>query len=341
MCLPWGEKKKKVITRTKLSTHRRPSRCWHGPRSGSEIWSDPALLPGRRRGRGLVVGWKGLTIVLAQCRYGCWAGWGSSTGNAGSMARASRPSRADRPRLSRPVPSPRFPGRARGPRVAWRALPRRGSATCLRSSKVRRPRLGRSRLAAARRSAATSSSFLPNSRVDVEDAVRFVEDAESAGASGAATSLYRRPPQPRTSPGGHSCRPSAACGSNGDVMTCEPRCCAPRPARKGLTGAPLSTTPSATQRKPLALDPYRETSYVQLLRLHEPGEPGQALRAYEQCRAVLADDLGVTPSSQTEAVYREVLGPRPNTGHPPDAPGTRLEYRGRPDRHAPSGRGVG
>ena len=67
----------------------------------------------------------------------------------------------------------------------------------------------------------------PNSRVDVEDAVRFVEDAESAWRAGTATSPYRRPPQPPTSPGGHSCRPSAACGSSGDAMTCEPRCCAP------------------------------------------------------------------------------------------------------------------
>jgi DNA-binding SARP family transcriptional activator len=39
------------------------------------------------------------------------------------------------------------------------------------------------------------------------------------------------------------------------------------------------------------------------------GNRAEALRAYEQCRAILADDLGVNPSSQTEAAYREVLGP--------------------------------
>ena len=39
------------------------------------------------------------------------------------------------------------------------------------------------------------------------------------------------------------------------------------------------------------------------------GNRAEALRAYEQCRDVLADDLGARPSSQTEAIYREVVGP--------------------------------
>jgi DNA-binding SARP family transcriptional activator len=60
----------------------------------------------------------------------------------------------------------------------------------------------------------------------------------------------------------------------------------------------------------LALEPYRETGYVRLMRLHVGrGNRAEALRAYEQCRAILAHDLGVTPSPQTEAVYREALGP--------------------------------
>jgi DNA-binding SARP family transcriptional activator len=50
--------------------------------------------------------------------------------------------------------------------------------------------------------------------------------------------------------------------------------------------------------------------YVRLMRLHiGRGNRAEALRAYEQCRAILAHDLGVTPSPQTKAVYREVLGP--------------------------------
>ena len=79
---------------------------------------------------------------------------------------------------------------------------------------------------------------------------------------------------------------------------------------QGLTGGPYEHDALRYTKEALALDPYRETSYVQLMRLHmSQGNRAEALRAYEQCRAVLADDLGVTPSSQTEAVYREVLGP--------------------------------
>jgi DNA-binding SARP family transcriptional activator len=49
---------------------------------------------------------------------------------------------------------------------------------------------------------------------------------------------------------------------------------------------------------------------VRLMRLHVGrGNRAEALRAYEQCRAILARDLGMTPSPQTEAVYRDVLGP--------------------------------
>jgi DNA-binding SARP family transcriptional activator len=60
----------------------------------------------------------------------------------------------------------------------------------------------------------------------------------------------------------------------------------------------------------LALDPYRETSYVRLMRLHmDRGNRAEALRVYEQCRAVLARDLGVTPSALTEATRHDVLEP--------------------------------
>ena len=62
-------------------------------------------------------------------------------------------------------------------------------------------------------------------------------------------------------------------------------------------------------KEALALDPYRQTSYVQLMRLHmSQGNRAEALRAYEQCRTILAHDLGVTPSEQTEAAYRDMLG---------------------------------
>jgi SARP family transcriptional regulator, regulator of embCAB operon len=55
-------------------------------------------------------------------------------------------------------------------------------------------------------------------------------------------------------------------------------------------------------------EPYRETAWQHLMRAHAAaGNRAEALRAYEQCRCLLADELGVSPSPQTEAVYLELL----------------------------------
>jgi hypothetical protein len=37
------------------------------------------------------------------------------------------------------------------------------------------------------------------------------------------------------------------------------------------------------------------------------GNRAEALRVYERCRCLLSEELGVTPSSQTEAVYLDIL----------------------------------
>jgi DNA-binding SARP family transcriptional activator len=58
----------------------------------------------------------------------------------------------------------------------------------------------------------------------------------------------------------------------------------------------------------LALDPFREPSHRLLIRsLFEDGDRAGALRAYERCRSVLAEELGANPSPETEGVYLEVL----------------------------------
>ena len=151
----------------------------------------------------------------------------------------------------------------------------------------------------------------PTSRVDVEDAVRFVEDAESAWRDGnrdvaipaaaTAANLARRPFLPaERGPWIERRRDDlrATLLRALDVLA------------QGLTGGPHEHDALRYTMEALALDPYRETSYVQLMRLHmSQGNRAAALRAYEQCRAILADDLGVTPSPQTEAAYREVLRP--------------------------------
>lgn len=60
----------------------------------------------------------------------------------------------------------------------------------------------------------------------------------------------------------------------------------------------------------VALEPFRETGYQRFMRAHAAaGNRAEALRVYERCRYLLAEELGVSPSSQTEAVYRDILRP--------------------------------
>ena len=56
------------------------------------------------------------------------------------------------------------------------------------------------------------------------------------------------------------------------------------------------------------LEPFRETSYQLLMRMHAAaGDRAEALRVFAKCRELLRDELGVSPSPQTEAVYLEIL----------------------------------
>ena len=60
------------------------------------------------------------------------------------------------------------------------------------------------------------------------------------------------------------------------------------------------------------LEPFRESSYRALMQAHAAaGDPAEALRVYERCRRFLADELGAYPSSESEAVYRELLRSSP------------------------------
>jgi SARP family transcriptional regulator, regulator of embCAB operon len=58
----------------------------------------------------------------------------------------------------------------------------------------------------------------------------------------------------------------------------------------------------------LTLEPFRETGYQRLMRVHSSlGNRAEALRVYEQCRRLLADELGTDPSPETEALYLSLL----------------------------------
>jgi YVTN family beta-propeller protein len=58
----------------------------------------------------------------------------------------------------------------------------------------------------------------------------------------------------------------------------------------------------------IALAPFRETGYRRLMEAHAAaGNRAEALRVYEQCRRLLAEELGTYPSPETESIYRGLL----------------------------------
>jgi SARP family transcriptional regulator, regulator of embCAB operon len=61
-------------------------------------------------------------------------------------------------------------------------------------------------------------------------------------------------------------------------------------------------------KEALTIEPFRETSCQLLMRAHAAvGNRAEALRVYERCRSLLSEELGVSPSPQTEAVYLDIL----------------------------------
>ena len=58
----------------------------------------------------------------------------------------------------------------------------------------------------------------------------------------------------------------------------------------------------------IILEPYSETGYRRLMDAHTvAGNRAEALRVYERCRQLLADELGTYPSPETESIYRGLL----------------------------------
>jgi DNA-binding SARP family transcriptional activator len=65
----------------------------------------------------------------------------------------------------------------------------------------------------------------------------------------------------------------------------------------------------ANAREAVRLEPYRESGYRRLMRvLAAGGDRAEAVRAYNQCRDLLERELGVAPSAETEALFREIAG---------------------------------
>jgi DNA-binding SARP family transcriptional activator/energy-coupling factor transporter ATP-binding protein EcfA2 len=68
--------------------------------------------------------------------------------------------------------------------------------------------------------------------------------------------------------------------------------------------------------KLVGLEPFRESAHLRLLRAHAAaGDRAEALRAYERCRRLLAEELGVDPSPELEAAYLDLLRAEPAARH--------------------------
>jgi DNA-binding SARP family transcriptional activator len=62
-------------------------------------------------------------------------------------------------------------------------------------------------------------------------------------------------------------------------------------------------------RAAVQLEPFRESGYRRLMQvLVKKGDRAEAVRVYNDCRRLLADELGVAPSDETESLGRALLG---------------------------------
>jgi len=76
----------------------------------------------------------------------------------------------------------------------------------------------------------------------------------------------------------------------------------------GLGGTEVNAAREAS-RSLVRLVPLRESGHRLLMRaLVAEGNPAEALRAYEQLRTALRDEMGVSPSLATQRLYEEILG---------------------------------
>ncbi len=145
--------------------------------------------------------------------------------------------------------------------------------------------------------------------VDVEEAAAAVEVAEAAWAKGAAEEALAAAGEVRAITG----RPFIA-GAEGEwVDDARRRQRAQRVraldvmVRASMARGDTAVAIDAAQEL-LGLDPYRDASHVLIMEAHRAaGNRAHALRAYGWCRHVLAEELGVAPAPETEALYRSLL----------------------------------
>jgi len=82
-------------------------------------------------------------------------------------------------------------------------------------------------------------------------------------------------------------------------------------------------------RRWLALDPLHEPAHRALMRLYvQAGQRTAALRQYDECTRLLADELGIVPGPETEQLYRAIRERRELPGDHRPHPGVSANPRG-------------
>lgn len=149
----------------------------------------------------------------------------------------------------------------------------------------------------------------PDVRVDVEDAAAATDAAEGAlrredragawGHANVAVVITRRPLLPNEDAPWLEARRQK-------LRTMLARSLSVLAQVSAANGEPELAVQYATEV--IELEPFRETAYQQLMRLHaQMGNRGEALRVFGRLRALLRDELGASPSPQSDAVFREIL----------------------------------
>jgi len=148
-------------------------------------------------------------------------------------------------------------------------------------------------------------------RVDVEEAVAAVHRAESALAQGQAHDAWG-PSQVAM----FVCGRPFLSGESGEWTEDERRRLAELRVRAleaygrstlGVGGTELAAAVRAG-RALVELEPYRESGHRLLMEaLEQEGNCAQALLVYEALRARLRDDLGISPSAETQSLHRRLL----------------------------------
>jgi DNA-binding SARP family transcriptional activator len=149
----------------------------------------------------------------------------------------------------------------------------------------------------------------PDAWVDLEIAAASAHEAEAAlragdvpGANGAAlvaNAIARRP----FLPGDDGSWVEQQRESLRDIRV---RALTVRAETSLSAGDPLGS--AADAELVVGFDPYRESAYVQLMRAHAAaGNTALAVATYERLRSRLAEDMGVDPSPEAEAVFLEIV----------------------------------